>query len=69
MANIEPNCKFYRYRLIKRNVVTITLSQPEAIVVHECYHPENTNSAGKQHVNSRPCDTSNPYCPYKDKQI
>ena len=68
----NPFCKFYRHRGISQPQQTSTGLQSlfftpkyqETIRVHECYHPDNLDAAGKLHAGSWTCDRKTD-CPLK----
>jgi len=68
----NPFCQYYRYQGIpqpaKRRAGLQSLfpthQHPETIRIHECYHPENLDAAGKFHSNSWTCDKKI-NCPFK----
>ena len=69
----NPFCQYYRHRGIaelpkaKAGIQSL-FSAPDRsqgmIRIHECYHPDNLDSAGKLHSASWTCD-SKIDCPFK----
>ncbi|MBI4681353.1 MAG: hypothetical protein HY753_09190 [Nitrospirae bacterium] len=63
---INHRCTYYKHEEIKRNRVRNTFDEDEPVVLHSCYHPQNTK-AGRLIVTSKGCDVNNDFCPENPK--
>lgn len=60
--SINPNCKHYRLKPLKDDVLRSTLSASHVVNTHLCLHPKNEEGMGQLE-----CNTSNDFCPHKKK--